>query len=286
MSSKYFTPNNIISVASGFLVLVLVVFAFILSFDAIERLAVDMGIDGRIAGLLPLMIDGTIFVASLQYIRAVMYGEDYKFSVFLIVMGSLFSVAFNLGHSFIDAGVPVWAMNGLVHLAVPLFLALVIHQLTEQVKSVVTRSAFVKTIEQLAKRIEQAKVEVAELIKQRTAEQKAVEQLVKQRTAEQAKVNELTEQANTLSANIERLKEQQAAEQAKTKRPKNVQVAPNKINEQLLEIVREDKRISQRKLAERLGCSPSTVSGRIKRLKSAGVLAQVANGNGLVWNVK
>lgn len=88
-----------LSVISGTLVGAIALIAFILSFDAIMHLAIDNGVNARLAWMVPLIVDGAMVVFSVSVMRATLAGEKTWQGWALIVAFTAVSVTFNIAHS-------------------------------------------------------------------------------------------------------------------------------------------------------------------------------------------
>lgn len=88
-----------LSVFSGAMVLLIALAAFTLSFDAIYELAITNGTDGRLAWIVPFVVDGAMVVFSVAALRATLQGERARNSWVLIGIFTTLSVVLNVAHA-------------------------------------------------------------------------------------------------------------------------------------------------------------------------------------------
>ena len=91
--------NTVISLVSGGLVLFLAGSAFLLSFDALQSLAVAAGISESRAWLYPAIIDGSIIIFSLSVLRANLNREAVLYPWTLVSIFTLLSIILNITHA-------------------------------------------------------------------------------------------------------------------------------------------------------------------------------------------
>ena len=257
---------------TGTLTLLLALFSFILSFNALTDLAARHHIS--IPYLFPLVVEAGVIIFSLNALYRSLHGEHAKWQWVLIIGSSLLAGTFNVLHAETDIISQVMA-------AMPsLFLLLSFESFLNQLKHGVKRSTTVQSLEQLS-------IEFAQ-------QQAKLEQLVQ---AKQAEVDELTYKADTLNGEIEQakamLEELRAeVEQARSARLSGIEHAQRFKAEQdafsieqrrnrLLQILNGEGDIGPTALADRLNISRGTVYSDLKALNEAGLI--VKNGNG--WEI-
>ena len=132
---------------TGLLTLLLALFSFILSFNALTDLAVAHGIS--IPVLFPLTVEAGVVIFSLNALYRSLHGESAKVQWGLIIGSSLLAGVFNILHAQADVVSRVMA-------AMPsLFLLLSFETFLGQVKHAVKRSSLIVSIAQLAQDLEQ-----------------------------------------------------------------------------------------------------------------------------------
>lgn len=120
-----------LSVISGLLVGAIAIIAFVLSFDAIMHLAIDNGVNVRLAWMVPLIVDGAMVVFSVSVMRATLAGEKTWQGWALIVAFTAVSVWFNIAHSNLTTfGIAIAALA-------PLALFATFETLMSQIRSTV-----------------------------------------------------------------------------------------------------------------------------------------------------
>lgn len=88
-----------LSIISGGLVGAIAIIAFILSFDAIMHLAISVGVNERLAWMVPLIVDGSMTVFSVSVMRSTLAGEETWQGWLLIIAFTAVSIWFNVEHS-------------------------------------------------------------------------------------------------------------------------------------------------------------------------------------------
>ena len=137
-----FLKDQGLSLFSLGLVLALAAGAFALSYAGLKDLASTNGVDPRLVWIWPLVLDGAIVVFSVCAFRAGLCGESVTYPMFLVVLSTIASIAFNVLHAPIPEGAYFWSREALVPrimASIPplcLFLSfeVMIRQLKSQVK--------------------------------------------------------------------------------------------------------------------------------------------------------
>lgn len=91
--------NKIISYSTAILVFLLAVGAFVLSYNALQSLAADNGLNDWRAYVWPFMIDFALVVCSLAVLRANLQAERAGYPWFLVVFYSVATITFNVIHA-------------------------------------------------------------------------------------------------------------------------------------------------------------------------------------------
>jgi len=137
-----FMGNQGLSLFSLFLVLSLAAGAFALSYSGLKDLASTNGVNPDLVWIWPLVLDGAIVVFSVCAFRAGLCGEQTAYPMFLVVLSTLASIAFNILHAPVPEDAYVWSRAALVPrimasippLALFLSFEVMIRQLQSQVK--------------------------------------------------------------------------------------------------------------------------------------------------------
>lgn len=123
-------PNTLFLDRITFGLLIFMAFgSFVLSYVAMWYLALDAGIDWRLAWLWPLVTESGIVVFSLALLRARLHGDDSKSLYWLVIACAVLSVVFNVAHAPDDT----WLTWGVFALP-PIFLLLSFKTLLWQIE--------------------------------------------------------------------------------------------------------------------------------------------------------
>lgn len=118
-----------LSGVSAFFVGLIALAAFVLSFKAIQELAITNGVDPGLAWLVPLIVDGAMLVFSVSVLRATLAHEAAWWGWILIVGFTAVSVAFNWAHS----NLTLWGVA--IAILAPLALFFSFETLMSQIRS-------------------------------------------------------------------------------------------------------------------------------------------------------
>jgi len=268
---------------TGALTLLLALFSFILSFNALSDLAAKHHVS--IPYLFPLVVEAGVVIFSLNALYRSIYDEHARWQWVLIIGSSLLAGTFNVLHAEPDPVSRIMA-------AMPsLFLLLSFESFLNQVKHGVKRSNLVQSLEQLTAELDTQRQELDTLLAQQQAE---LDELVQ---ARQVEIDRLTEQAETLNGQIEQSQTaltrlQQEIEQAKTAQSGSLEQARQTKAQQdqasmeqrrirLVDILANEHDIGVSTLANRLNASRTTIYNDLDALCQAGQVRK--NGNG--WQV-
>jgi|GEM_PF-1810656 len=250
--------NRIIAWLTGLLTLLLALFSFILSFNALADLAGDHGISIPI--LFPLVVEAGVVIFSLNALYRSIYGESTKWQWCLIIGSSLLAGAFNVVHAQPDLVSRVMA-------AMPsLFLLLSFETFLGQIKHGVTRTNLVQSITQLTDELNS---------KGRELEQLHTEAERLSKGAEQAKTTlaqlrqEIKQLENVQSSSIEHARQSKAQQDA---------LSITQRRECLVDILSSEGDIGASALAERLNITRGTVYNDLKALSKAGIIHKNSDG--------
>lgn len=244
-ASSPWTPENVISLFSGVLVIAIGSLAFTLSFNAIRELAESYGTPKHLSWIVPVIVDTAVIAFSVSVLRASLMGETGAKWVgrFLIVFYTGLSVAFNVGHSTGE----LWAI--VIAVIVPITVLTGFETFVHQIESWVNRTGVIRTIADLQQQVTELTLNKARLDEKITEQHLAIEEL-------NERIGELTLHKRILILNeAQRL---------------------------LLEYVRLNPVASQIEMAKHIGKSKSTVSGYIRELIQTGLMVKGESGYEIV----
>jgi hypothetical protein len=264
--------TKLIAWLTGTLTLLMALFSFILSFNALTDLAAKHGVS--LPPLFPLVVEAGVVIFSLNALYRSVHGENAKWQWGLIIGSSLLAGLFNILHAQPDL------VSRIIAAMPSLFLLLSFETFLGQVKHAVKRSYLVKSVTELLAELNATRVELDSLL-----------------AAKQAELETLTQQANQLNTTIEQShvtlnQVRQEIEQAKTvqasslerakdiKAKRDAQIIEQR-HSQLLNILINEGDIGASAFADRLHTSRGTVYSDLKALSEAGQIAK----NGKGWEV-
>lgn len=286
--------NSIINRLTGWLVGLLAVIAFVISYNALRHVALDYGIPEQLSYVWPLLVDFALIVFSLAVLRASLFNERTVWPWTLIILSTVTTVAFNLIHA------PLNRTAQVVAAVAPIILFLSFETLMAMVKNSVVRSGLIASIEQLKetfKNLEQQLLDrrteadnllnnLNEQLAQRQAEIDTI--VAKHREEAEAAIAKLNaskqnaqKRLDTILADIEQ--RQQELAQLEQLQAERVQVDDGiaERRQRLLGILSEEGDIGATAFARRLGTARNTVYNDFAALEQTGVIHK--NGNG--WKV-
>ncbi len=264
--------TKLIAWLTGTLTLLMVVFSFILSFNALTDLAAKHGVS--IPPLFPLVVEAGVVIFSLNALYRSIHGESAKWQWALIIGSSLLAGLFNILHAQSDL------VSRIIAAMPSLFLLLSFETFLGQVKHAVKRSYLVKSVAELITELNTTRVELDSLL---AAKQAELETLTQQANELNVTIEQSQVMLNQLRQEIEQAKTVQASsfERAKDIKAKRVAVVIEQRRSQLLHILSNEGDIGASALADRLHTSRGTVYSDLKALSEVGQIAK--NGNG--WEV-
>jgi uncharacterized protein YoxC len=268
---------------TGTLTLLLTLFSFILSFNALTDLAAKHSVS--IPYLFPLVVEAGVIIFSLNALYRSLHGEHARWQWILIIGSSLIAGTFNVLHAEPD-------MISRTMAAMPsLFLLLSFESFLNQIKHSVKCSSLVQSIEQLTGELNTKQSEFDALIEQK---QQELDTLIK---SKQSDLDQLNTEADKLDNSIEQAKKtlaqlRQEIKQAKStqsssiERAKSIKAAQDALTieqrgGEILKILTVEGDIGASALADRLNTSRGTVYSDLKALSEAGQISR--NGSG--WEV-
>jgi hypothetical protein len=155
--------NKVISFVTGILVTFLAGAAFVLSYDALYRLALANGITPWLAWLWPLCLDAFMVSASLAVLRNSLVSERTWYQWILVGAFTILSVSFNAIHA------PDTWLARAVFAIPPAVVFLAFELLVSQVKSAVKRRGVSQTLSVMESAVSRARAELADLEKKADA---------------------------------------------------------------------------------------------------------------------
>lgn len=264
--------TKLIAWITGTLTLLLALFSFILSFNALADLAAKHYVS--IPYLFPLVVEAGVVIFSLNALYRSIHGEHARWQWVLIIGSSLLAGTFNVLHAEPDP------ISQIIAAMPSLFLLLSFESFLNQVKHGVKRSNVVQSLDQLSKELKIKSGELDNLLEKKQGELDGLVQV------KQAEVDKLAEQANRLRTNVEQLQEtltqlNQEIEQAQEVKAKMDQSSTEQRRTTLVGILTDESDISVSTLANRLNTSRTTIYNDLDTLSQDGLIRK--NGNG--WEV-
>ncbi|MCP4544231.1 MAG: DUF2637 domain-containing protein [Chloroflexi bacterium] len=253
--------TRFISIVAGALVLVLAVGAFVLSYDALRDLAIDNGVNPRLAWMWPLTIDGFLLVASLAVVCNNLLGERARYQWTLVILFTGASVIFNVLHS------PDNLLAQIIGAVPPVAMALAFELAMSQLKGGLKRSAAITTLADLDEQANDKRAELADLTQQ-------ADKLAGKVAGLQAEIVDLRKEKRTLKrAPVVKI---DTLEQARATRQVQAQAAIKA----LLAFYADNPKATQQEAGDIVGRSRQWVSATLADLEASGAIER--NGNGVL----
>ena len=174
-----------INALTGWLVGLLAVIAFVLSYNALREVAFYYGVPGLLSYAWPLLVDFALIVFSLAVLRASLLRERTIWPWLLVGLFTLATIGFNLIHAQVDA------ISRIVAIVPPVALFLSFETLMGMTKAGVRRAAVVASTQQLNANLTQLTGEVDAL-------KSTLEALEMDREYLQGEINRLTDEKSVL----------------------------------------------------------------------------------------
>jgi len=264
--------TKIIAWITGALTLLLALFSFILSFNALADLAARHSVS--LPPLFPLVVEAGVVIFSLNALYRSLHGESARWQWGLIIGSSLLAGLFNILHAEIDL------VSRAIAAMPSLFLLLSFETFLGQVKHAVKRSNLVKSVAELLAELNITRTELDHLI---AIKQVELDTLTQQADHLYTAVEQSQATLDQLHRAIEQAKTAQSSslEQAKAVKAKHDALAMEQRRNQLLTILTSEGDIGASAFADRLHTSRGTVYSDLKALSATGQITK--NGNG--WEV-
>jgi len=238
-----------ISIIGGIIVFFLAVSAFVLSYDALYRLALANGITPALAWLWPLCLDAFMVSASLAVLRNSLVSERTWYQWVLVGLFTILSISFNAIHA-----PDTWLARGIFALP-PLVVFLSFELLVSQIRSAVRRHSVSQTLHTMNEAVSRAKAELADL-------EKRADELSAQPDTTPVSDTAVVQLDDTASVTNQARKFQRESRQY-----------------QMVGIIKAEPSISYPDLAARLGVSLPTVKRDMAEMIDIGKVRR--NGHGL-----
>lgn len=261
------TATKLIAILTGGLTLLLALFSFVLSFNALTDLAANHGISIPI--LFPLTVEAAVVVFSLNALYRSLHGESAKVQWALIIGASLLAGAFNVLHA------EQTPLSRTMAAMPSLFLLLSFETFLGQIRHTVTRNTAIRNLADLvteaqrirseAEALAATKAELAEAIAATEAQLEAAKTQAEAQAREQKA--QLEAQLLDLQGAIEAAK---AELESARKQAKTGVIEPD---DKLVQAYQIDGWLAaggtQIAVAERLGLSDATVRNRLRMLNGS-----------------
>lgn len=244
--------DKIIAYTTGLLTLLLALFSFVLSFNALADLAAIH--DVSIPPLFPFVVEAAVIVFSLNALYRSLQGESAKVQWALIIGSSLLAGLFNVAHAQAD-----W-LSRLMAAMPSLFLLLSFESFLSLVKHGVTKQGAIKSIIDLNHEAQQVSLEIAEKVHDRDTLQATIE-------AQQTRLEDLkraTKAARLVESSANEPRFVPGDPQALALANDTRQAQMTERRERVLDLLHHD--MTQAGIADELGVSVATIKRDIKAL--------------------
>ena len=273
-----------IAYLTGALTLLLALFNFVLSFNALADLAAQHGVS--IPVLFPLTVEAAVVIFSLNALYRSLHGESTGWQWVLIIGSSLLAGVFNVLHASNDP------LSRAIAAMPSLFLLLSFETFLGQVRHAVSRSSLIQAIADLNAELEQLRSTYDhKLERMRSSLRRRFDQERSSLAAEleqiQADLNAKRSTVEEFKAQIERLRSTLATLQGRVDEPnqaeESVKCAVVSSKQQaldaLLAFYRSNPKASLNEAAQIIERSKATVSNHLNELEKAGLIQR--NGSGV-----
>ena len=152
------TTNKLIAWLTGILTLLLALFAFILSFNALTDLAAHHGVS--IPPLFPFVVEFAVVIFSLNALYRSLNGDSAWWQWVLIIMSSLLAGTFNVAHAADDF------LSQTIAAMPSLFLLFSFESFLNLVRHGVTRHDVVQTLAELNQQVQSGRAELDRITQQ------------------------------------------------------------------------------------------------------------------------
>lgn len=142
---------------TAFLVLLIAIAGFALSYQALYEYALANGVRHELAWLWPLVIDGFMIVISLSILRASLNQEPVRYLWSLAMLATLVSIAFNIAHA------PATFAGRAVATVAPVAMFLAFEVFIVQIKRNAERRAMQGSYQALQEQVKSAQGELSKM---------------------------------------------------------------------------------------------------------------------------
>ncbi len=241
---------------SIFLVFLLAMISFFLSYNALYGVAVSNGLPGKLAYLWPLLVDFSLIVFSIAVLRASLLRERTLWPWLMVGLFSLTTIVFNILHA------PANLTAQVVAIVAPVSLFLSFETLMSMLKSGVRKNGVVQSIAQIEAEMKEKAGELDRLKRERLAE---IETTTQERQTElDALLVTRQNELDKANRELETVKRQIA--QAQTELAETLgQVEGQKDNHIPVVIIGEGLDLPKMKPAERQKYLPQLLNGGVNK---------------------
>ncbi len=231
---------------SNWLLVIVVLIPFIVSFGALKELAAENGINYPF--MYPLMIDLSLIIFNLIALRSSLYGERNLYALTLVVVATVISVVLNTVHA------PRELLPMFMAALPPLFILAAFHLVVVRIEQSTKHSRAILTLEKFNRMVAAAKAEHEQL----TAQNEAI---TRERDAQNEQLAIAKRALKQVQREHSQLEQEQSLDDAITSRRERLQVLLND----------PSSKMTQVELAQVLGVSISTVRRDLQSLNGQAV---------------
>jgi hypothetical protein len=226
---------------SNWLLVIVVLIPFIVSFGALKELAAENGVNYPF--MYPLMIDLSLIIFNLIALRSSLYGERNLYAWALVVVATVISVVLNTVHA------PRELLPMFMAALPPLFILAAFHLVVVRIEQSAKHSRAILTLEKLNRMIAAAKAEQDRLTAQNEATAREI-------TTQNEQVEMARRELKQIQHERSQLEQEQSFDDAITARRERLQALLNDPSIQMTQV----------ELAQALGVSISTVRRDLQSL--------------------
>jgi hypothetical protein len=241
---------------SNWLLIIVVLIPFIISFGALKELAAKNGVNYPF--MYPLMIDLSLIIFNLSALRSSLYGERNRYAWSLVIMATVISVALNMVHAprillaMFMAGLP------------PLFILAAFHLVVVRIEQSAKHSRSMTSLTQLRQKIEETRAEHEQLLSQR-------ETAVRDVTAQREQLAVIRKEKAAVQHELERLRHERSNMQPQRANEQSMEASISGRRERLQTLLADSSgQMTQVELAQILGVSVSTIRRDLQSLNGQG----------------
>lgn len=196
------TANGVISFVTGFLILLIAVGSFALSYNNLHQTALDHGIGSNLAYIWPLLIDFALVVFSLAVVQSNLNNEPAYRRWLMVALYTIATIAFNVYHA------PANIAAQIVAVVAPVTLFLSFETLMAMLKNGVIKRNLVASLSQLKQEFERLNGELGQVKNELSFSEIELTQTAQKVAQKGQEVVNLSQQMSDLMSQIERLEVQ------------------------------------------------------------------------------